>query len=119
MEQCKELIIKEEYLPNFEVILQNLTAEDIIKFCNNTYNLQPSPRYIKTLFTKYKNNGQTQHLFSAIKHHLRNLYYNIDYNKFYSDIEIDPNTAMKIIQKHNDFNYPETIYDDFLNYFQK
>lgn len=119
MKECKELIIKEEFIPIFNKILQNLKPEDIIKFCNITYNLQPSVRYIKTLYTKYINNKQIQHFFTALKHHLRNKYYDIDYNKFYNDIEINPELALRIIQKHNNFNYPETIYDDFLNYFQK
>ena len=118
MKKCNNLVLKEEYIQQFSDILSKLNFEDIINWCNSCYELTPKTKYVKQLLTRYKNNNNTQYFFSDLKAHLRNLKFPVSYAKIYSGQATNEDYAMWQ-EKHDNFNFPDTIYNDFLNHFSK
>lgn len=118
MKTCTNLILKEELIPQFTDILSKLTFEDIINLCNSCYELTPKTKFVKQLLTRFKNNNNTQSFFDDLKAHLRNLKFPVSYAKIYSGKATKEEYDMWQA-KHDNSNFPTTIYEDFLNHFSK
>lgn len=113
------LIIKEEYLPQFTQLLKQHKPEEIIKFCKETYNLDTTQRYIKCLYTKFVINSEdTQSFFLNLRTHLRNLKYPVNYNSLYPE-DLTLQDVENYKNKMKDYNFPNTLCEDILNYFSK
>lgn len=94
-------------------ILKTLNADDILKWCKETYNVSLSEWYINKCFKPPKEHNYPEGFFIQLQPHIRNIKFNL--NKKPKTLKEE---SYQYITKLENKFYPETLVNDFCNYFK-